>query len=245
MLNPVAPNYSWNYSKPDKPGYSLMLVGTVVGIQEVQKLGYTMDGRPGAPQFWPDGNPVMNHRLILVTITGEYKTFTYQPAGKAAKQGLKPSVHMDLFHLTGDTDMKNLIGKTIIITTQEGHFGQGNPRPWTVALAEEGPYTATDPMPDEFKVPYLLADAAVSGGQVVAPQQPAQPKQMPYQQQPVQAQQMPYQQQPVQSQYVQAPAVPQMNPQVAAAMQHMGATNVQEVQGQVYNDPYPEEDTPY
>ena len=32
-LNPGgASNYSWNYSKPDKPGYSTQLVGTVVAI---------------------------------------------------------------------------------------------------------------------------------------------------------------------------------------------------------------------
>ena len=78
-LNPGGVNsYGWNYSKPDKPGYSTQLVGTVLAIQEVQKMGYTTTGQPGAPQFWPDGNPMMNIRLALATETGELKTFTFQ-----------------------------------------------------------------------------------------------------------------------------------------------------------------------
>ena len=99
-LNPGGTNYGWNYSKPDKPGYSTQLIGTVLAIQEVQKMGYTMTGQPGQPQFWPDGNPMMNIRIVLCTQDGELKTFTFQPAGKAARMGQKKSVHMDLFHLT-------------------------------------------------------------------------------------------------------------------------------------------------
>ena len=209
-LNPSgANNYGWNYSKPDKPGYSTTLVGTVVAIQEVQKMGYTMNGQPGAPEFWPDGNPKMNIRLALATPDGSIKTFTFQPAGKAARAGQKPSVHMDLWHLTGDTDMMNLIGKTIGISTQEGHYGQGNPRPWSVGLVDGGPYGLTSELPSEFKAPQMLANNAVSGGQYQQiPQQPAY-------QQPVQQAQPAYQQ-PVQQGYPQG-----MDPSVAAAMQQM------------------------
>ena len=238
-INPGGANsYGWNYSKPDKPGYSTQLVGTVLAIQEVQKMGYTMSGQPGAPQFWPDGNPMMNIRLALATQEGELKTFTFQPAGKAARMGQKRSVHMDLFHLTGDTDMMNLVGKTICIQTQEGHYGQGNPRPWYVSLVDGGPYTA--PLPSEFKAPQVLANSAANGGQVNAPQpqqyqpqqyqqpqqygyqaqpqyQPApqyQPQPQPqYQPQPQQYQQQPQQYQPAPQQYPQG-----MDPQIAQAM---------------------------
>lgn len=233
-LNPGGTsNYGWNYSKPDKPGYSTQLVGTVLAIQEVQKMGYTTSGQPGAPQFWPDGNPMMNIRLALATEQGEIKTFVFQPAGKQARMGQKKSVHMDLFHLTGDTDMMNLIGKTICITTQDGRYGQGNPRPWFVQLVEAGPFKPAMPLPPEFKLPQVLANSAVSGGQVQAPQpqqqpvypysqqQPAQfhasqqPQYMPYMQQ-APAPQMPPQYQPVPQP---APQYPQgMDPQIAQAM---------------------------
>lgn len=255
-LNPGGNNYSWNYSKPDKPGYSTLLVGTVVAIQEVQKMGYTMNGQPGAPEFWPDGNPKMNIRLALATENGELKTFTFQPAGKEQKAGRKPSVHMDLFHLTGDTDMLNLIGKTIGISTKEGHYGQGNPRPWEVGFIDAGPFELANELPSDFKAPRILADRAVSGGQVQQPQQAYGYQQQPamqqqpygYQQQPTMQQQPMMQQQPamqqpaMQNQYSfnqQNPAqfqpsnnaqMPQgMDPSVAAAMQQMGAVNVQEV----------------
>lgn len=227
-LNPGGTNYGWNYSKPDKPGYSTQLVGTVLAIQEIQKMGYTTTGQPGAPQFWPDGNPMMNLRLALATEQGEIKTFVFQPAGKQARMGQKKSVHMDLFHLTGDTDMMNLIGKTICISTQDGRYGQGNPRPWYVQLVEAGPFKPATPLPPEFKLPRVLANSAVSGGQVQAPQpqqQPAYYQQQPTQYQPQQYQPMP--QQPMQYQQYQqyqpvsqsAPQYPQgMDPQIAQAM---------------------------
>lgn len=170
-INPGGTNYNWNYSKPDKPGYSTQLIGTVLAIQEVQKMGFTMSGQPGAPEFWPDGNPKMNIRLALATDTGELKTFTFQPAGKQARMGQKKSVHMDLFALTGNTDMMNLVGKTIYIQTQDGHYGQGNPRPWSVGILDVGPYQLNSPLPPEFQAPQVLANNAVSGGQVTLPQQ--------------------------------------------------------------------------
>lgn len=220
-INPFsANNYGWNYSKPDKDGYSTQLVGTVLAIQEVQKMGFTMNGQPGAPQFWPDGNPMMNIRLALATQDGSLKTFVFQPAGRDARAGKKRSVHMDLFHLTGDTDMMNLIGKTICIQTQEGHYGQGNPRPWFVSLVEDmGPFSLAVPLPAEFKAPQVLANAAASGGQVSAPQyhQP-QPQYQQQYQQPQQAYQPApqpqYQPQPMQQAYQ-----PQPQPQYQQPMQ--------------------------
>lgn len=270
-LNPGgASNYSWNYSKPDKPGFSIQLVGTVLAIQEVQKMGFTTTGQPGAPEFWPDGNPKMNIRLALATEQGELKTFTFQPAGKAARMGQKKSVHMDLFHLTGDTDMMNLIGKTICISTQEGRYGQGNPRPWFVQLVDAGPFKPSQPLPPEFKLPQVLANSAVSGGQVQAPhphpqqypQNPAAVKpqlanfsayqpapQYPQPQYQPQPMQQPMYQQP-QPQYPQA-----MDPQIAQAMASQafgGPVTVEQVQpqqpadqvgsGYVYDD---DEDMPF
>jgi len=214
-LNPGGNNYGWNYSKPDKPGYSTQLVGTVLAIQEVQKRGYTMNGQPGMPQFWPDGNPMMNIRISLATPEGELKQFTFQPAGKAARMGQKKSVHMDLFALTGNTDMMNLIGKTICIQTQEGRYGQGNPRPWFVSLVEGGPFELNMPLPADCQVPQVLADSAVSGGQINAPQQ------QPAYQQQYQPQQPVYQQPMQQQAYQPQPAYqPQQPAYQQPQMQH-------------------------
>lgn len=232
-LNPSgATNYNWNYSKPDKEGYSTQLVGTVLAIQEIQKRAFNRNGQPGAPEFWPDGNPKMNIRMALALQDGSLKAFTFQPASKAARMGQKASIHMDLFHLTGDTDMMNLIGKTICISTQEGFYAAGNPRPWSVQLVEAGPFELATPLPAEFKLPRVLANDAVSGGQVQAPQQQPQYQQPPqyHQQQPMQQQYQPQPvqyQQPVQQQVQYGQPVmqqqpqyqqPAMNPQIAQAM---------------------------
>lgn len=220
-INPAGMNnYGWNYSRPEREDYSTQLVGTVVSIQEIQKMGYNPSGQPGAPQFWPDGNPVFNIRIGIATPDGALKAFVFQPAGKQARMGLKRSVHMDLFALTGNTDMRNLIGKTICISTQEGHYGQGNPRPWSVSLVDMGPFQLSAPLPEEFAVPQLLANNAASGGRVTppAPQQ-SYPSQHPMTYDPVQGRpvQQPMQQPSVQ-QYQQQYQQQQMDPAIMASM---------------------------
>lgn len=235
-------NY-WNYSNPNKDGYSTQLVGTVLSIQEVQAMSYNPGG-PRQPQFWPDGNPKMNIRLAMADDKGELKLFTFQPAGKAARQGLKPSIHMSLFALTNNTGMKKLIGQTIMIVTREGSYGANNPRPWEVAIVDAGPFSLSmGELPEEYKVPRVLANEGAHGGQTMGQpmmqQQPmpAYPQQMqqmqqPAYQQPQPMQQMQYQKPQIYQQpYQQQPQAPQgMDPAVMAAMQQMGATNVQQVQ---------------
>lgn len=203
-LNPGGTNYNWNYSNPNKPDYSTQLVGTVVSIQEVQKRNFSPNGQPGSPAFWPDGNPVWNIRIALATEDGGIRTFTFQPAGKEARAGLKRSVHMDLFRLAGGRNMTDLIGKTICIQTQEGTYGRGNPRPWEVFEVEAGPFLPNGDVPEELKVPQVLANTAAAGGQVTPPQV-VQPPQQQYQ---------PVAQQYQQPAYVQpAQPAPQVQPQ--------------------------------
>lgn len=277
-LNPTgAVNYNWNYSNNQKDGYSTTLTGTVVAIQEIQKRAFSQNGQPGAPEFWPDGNPKMNIRIALATPEGQLKTFTFQPAGKKQRES-GTGVHMALFGLTGNTDMMNLIGKTIQIQTQEPpqgtRYGAGNPRPFSVAEIQGGPYQLANPLPAEFTVPRVLCNDAVSGGQMMPQQtQQAAPTMMSngmYAAPGMTAQQVvsqnttPYVPQPQQIQPVQQPlpmqqAQPQpvmqqqpagtvqpmipagMDPQVAAAMANVGATNIQPVNdgGTVYDDNIP------
>lgn len=265
-LNPVyTPKHkNWNYSKPDKEGYTEILIGTVVAIQQIQATEYGS----GRPKFWPEGNPMFNIRLAVVTPDGELVTFTFQPASKAAKEGKKRSVHIDLWHLTGDTDLINLVGKTVMIQTEPGNYGANNPRLFDVSLVTDaGPYQLPDgELPEEFKLDKILIDRPqyqqpqyqqqpqmMNNGyytpptvQPQYPQQQMQPMQPMQQMQQMQPQyQQPMQQQPVpqmgQSINPIQPPMPQgMDPNVAAAMQQMGATNVQPVaNGSVYDEGIP------
>lgn len=250
-LDPVKRNYNWNYSNPNKEGYSTELIGTVLAIQEVQAREYTRNGQPGAPAFWPEGRPKMNIRIVMACPmnngTIDLKTFTFQKAGKEAREGHKKSIHMDLFDLTGKTGMSNLIGKTIILRTQEGNWGNGNPRPFDCELSEAGPYNLPFDLPPEFKMEQVLCNEAAHGGQTVAPQMQQNAYQQMYNmqanavQQPMQSQPFMQQQamaapvmqmQPTQMHPIQMvqPTTPQgMDPNVAAAMQQLNATNVQPV----------------
>lgn len=241
-LNPtgMSERMTWNYSRPNDPGYSTTLTGTVCMIQEVQAAVFGTN--PPQPAFWEnrDGTrtPKMNIRIALVGPNGGIRTFTFQPASKAAKEGKKKSIHLDLFALSGG-DMMNLIGKTIKLSTQEGLWGSGNPRPWAVELVDEGPYMYEGDLPAELHPAQVLMNAAVSGGQfnTPAPQmQPQVPQQPQYAQPTVQ-----YQQQPMQQQYVPSaaqinqmqPMVHQQNQQMSQPMQMYAQ---QQAAGNVYMD---------
>jgi hypothetical protein len=171
-LNPNATtdSHNWNYAKPENDGFSLSITGTVVAIQEVQAMNFGADGKPTTPAFWENSaQPKMNIRLVLCGPSGGFRSWTFQPASKAAREGKKKSVHLDLFALTGNTDMKNLVGKTITVTTVAPPagfgFGIGKPRPWTVVeRTDVGPFQLKEPLDPMFTVPVLLANQAVSGG---------------------------------------------------------------------------------
>lgn len=167
-------SHNWNYSKPDKDGFSLSLTGTVKAIQEVQAMKFGANGMPTVPDFWDDGNPKMNIRMVLCGEKGGFRTWTFTPAGKDAKAGKKYSVHIALFNLAGGKSMMDLIDKTIRITTEappKGFaYGAGSPRPWVVELVEGvGPYQLAEPLEPIYLMPRVLANTAVSGG-VMQPQ---------------------------------------------------------------------------
>lgn len=274
---------SWNMSRPNDADYSLELWGTVVSLQEVQARMYNPNSnQPGAPRFWPDGNPVMNIRMGLATPDGSLKTVTFNKAGKKQVSGEKPSLHMQLFELT-NRNMMELIGKTLHLWTwpanpQTGqNWGQGNPRLFGVEEVTDGTkYELAGQLPPEFLVPELLANDGAQGGapnpqMIQQPQVPpmqgnfyapptAHMQQQPYmQQQPAQYQPqgmqppmaqphpMPQQQpmpavQAMPPQPASAPMPQGMDPAVAAAMQSVGAVNVQPVmdeQASIYDGDIP------
>lgn len=124
-LNPGGTaNYSWNFSNPDRDGYSTEITGTIVSLQEVQAREYNPNtNQPGRPRFWPDGNPVMNIRVGLALPNGMLKSITMMKAGKKQVSREKPSLHMDLYCLTNG-NMMDLIGKTVHIVTWPEHPGE-------------------------------------------------------------------------------------------------------------------------
>lgn len=263
---------SWNYTRPNDPGYSLSITGTVVSLQEVQRTEFRDDGQPGAPMFFKNGDPKFKIRMGMALPDGSLGlVYVSEAWGKQVKREI-PSLHMDLIDLGGG-DIKNIIGKTITVWTEEPPvvngrvigFGVSNPRPYHVKEEPELPhYTLSQPLDPIYLVEKLLANGAAAGGQVVPPAQPQVPQQQPVQTQPQQVtqsvvqqptMQQPAVQQPVQQaphQPVQAqPTMPQgMDPAVAAAMQQLGATNVQpmqpqfsqqqgSIQGSVYDEDIP------
>ena len=260
-LNPgSAASYNWNYSNQEKDGFSLELTGTVVSMQEVQAREWNPQTRqPGKPKTWPDGNPVWNIRIGFALPDGNLKSITFMEAGAKQRSGEKPSLHMQLFNLTGN--MNDLMGKTVHLWTWPSHpdtgqaWGMGNPRLFGCELVD-GAYELKVPLPEDFKVPKLLADDGAHGGQPVAqaPQQIQVPQMPPMQgqfyappisqyPQPPQYQQYIPQQQPqyqqpmypapqptIQAMPPQSAPMPQgMDPAVAQAMQMTGAQNVQPV----------------
>jgi hypothetical protein len=124
----------------------------------------------------------MNIRVGLATPEGQLKSITFSKAGKKQMSGEKPSLHMQLFGLSGG-NMNGLIGKTIHIWTWDADpetgvaWGQGNPRKFGVELVPDTTYELGVPLPDEFKVPALYANDGVAGGQPAAPQQQQPPMQ--------------------------------------------------------------------
>lgn len=211
-LNPTGMSgSSWNMSNPNREGFSLEIYGTVVSLQEVQARMYNPNSnQPGAPRFWPDGNPVMNIRMGLATPDGSLKTVTFGKAGKKQVSGEKPSLHMQLFNLT-NRNMMELMGKTLHIWTWQANpntgqsWGQGNPRLFGVEEITDGTkYELAGPLPPEYLVPELLCNDGAQGG-APAPQMIQQPQVPPMQGNfyapPTVQQQYPYtQQQPAQYQ---------------------------------------------
>lgn len=228
-LNPTGMNgSSWNMSNPDREGYSLELYGTVVALQEVQARMYNPgSNQPGAPRFWPDGNPVMNIRMALADPSGNLKTVTFGKAGRKQVSGEKPSLHMQLFGLTNG-NMMELIGKTIHLWTWPANpntgqvWGQGNPRLFGVEEITDGTvYQLMGQLPPEYSVPQLLANDGANGGQMNSQPMPANPQMMQQPQVPPMMQGGFYAP-PVQQQYpysMQQPAQYQPHPQPMAQPQ--------------------------
>lgn len=121
----------WNYSKPDKAGFSVMLAGVLKLIQIVQAREFGTK----EPKFWPDGKPVQELRFTITDANGIDWNFQFKPGSKK-----HPSAMMEALKKVDEGNIKNLLGKTIKITTVAPpagfNYGAGNPRPFTVDIID-------------------------------------------------------------------------------------------------------------
>ena len=116
---------AWNYSDPDRDGYSTDLAGVVVGMDNPQQR----DFQTGKPVFWDDGTPRRNIRVFIQTADGE-KSVTFSPKSALYNAFAKA---LDARELDSIADA---VARSIRLVTVEGAYNKKHPRPWTVELGE-------------------------------------------------------------------------------------------------------------
>lgn len=120
----------WNYSDPQKPGYMTSIEGTVVEIKEVQSRNYMTK----QPEFWPDGNPKLNIEFVIQGQSGRELPWVFSPkstafnAVESALKAMNPNA----------SSIAEAGGHLVRITTQDGQWGQGRPRPWQFEILGMG-----------------------------------------------------------------------------------------------------------
>ena len=130
----------WNYSDPNKEGYSEAIRGTVVEVSNPQAL----DFQSRQPKFWPDGNPVRNFRLNILTASGDEVTWTFQGGRpKVSPNGAMNAIQaciagLDPQGTSARVSLEDILGKDITVQTKAGNYSAGNPRPWWVTVHGDG-----------------------------------------------------------------------------------------------------------
>lgn len=154
----------WNFSKPGEADYKPSITGDIVEIRQVQAKNHMT----GQRETWPDGNPKLNMCFVLdVPELGGEVGWVFSPksvAADAVKAALAAA------GLPGNS-WANMAQMNITISTQDGIYGSGHPRPWQVVI--NGPATAA------FRGLFPFEPK-----QEQRPQQQAQPQAQPMQQQP-------------------------------------------------------------
>ena len=117
----VKKSTAWNYCSPEKPDYSEVLEGVIVGMDNPQAYQY----QTGKKLYWDNGAPKRNIRLFVATDKGE-KSITFTPK----------SALFNAFASTGIDSFEDLIRCKVKIATQEGKYWRENPRPWAVEVGD-------------------------------------------------------------------------------------------------------------
>ena len=154
----------WNFSNPNEVDYKPSITGDIVEIRQVQAKNHMT----GQRETWPDGNPKLNMCFVLdVPELGGEVGWVFSPKSAAA-DAVKAA--LAAAGLPGNS-WANMAQMNITISTQDGVYGAGRPRPWQVVI--NGPATAA------FRGLFPFEPR-----QEQQPQQQAQPQPQPMQQQP-------------------------------------------------------------
>lgn len=126
-------NIKWNFSKPGEPDYTPSITGDIVEIRQVQAKNHMT----GQKETWPDGNPKLNMCFVLdcPQLGGEVG-WVFSPKSAAA-DAVKAA--LAAAGLPGNS-WANMAQMNVTISTQDGVYGSGHPRPWQVVI--NGPATA-------------------------------------------------------------------------------------------------------
>lgn len=124
---------SWNYNDPNKDGYINDITGTLVEINETQKINYQTREK----EFWPEGNPKLNLRFCILANNGVEYPWVFQPSKSTAADAVAMAME------TNGLDPKNissLLGLTVRVATNEDRapYGSRNPRPWYFQILGAG-----------------------------------------------------------------------------------------------------------
>ena len=160
----------WNYSDNTKQNYMETIEGTVVEVSNPQSVNFGTK----QPEFWPDGNPKRNLRMVIKGRSGQELSWTFQPKGKATEAILAA---LDPQGTKTQVSIEELLGKFIRVQTQGGVYNAQNPRPWWVTILGEGDAGSVRGLID-LSQPNRAQAAPVQQmpAPVVAPQQPPAPQ---------------------------------------------------------------------
>lgn len=209
----------WNYSNPNGDNYQLSIRGDVVKIAQVQVKNHMTKER----EWWPDGNAKLNMLFIIQAEDGNRYPFIFSPRSTAA-DAVKAAMKQAGIPANSWANMAQMC---IEVSTEEGKFYQGNPRPWHVKIlgpgeAEfEGCEAYNGPTKAEYEAKKLQQQSVGAMQQAMNPQQQWQ-QQPQYQPQPQQQWQPQPQPQQFQGQGFQTPINVQ-NPQLQQSMQRAQA----------------------
>lgn len=122
----------WNYSDSSKPQYMPSITGTVVSVEEVQSTNYATKDK----EFWPDGNPKLNIKLVIQGKSGRELPWVFSPKSLACdsvKNALKQ------YNPNAQT-IADVGGLMVKITTwgDSNQYHANNPRPWQFEILGQG-----------------------------------------------------------------------------------------------------------
>ena len=123
----------WNFTKPEKEGYTLTIEGTVVEIIREIKRDYMTKEL----EYYKDsGRPKLQWKFFLLQPDGEEVIWKFD--NKMSGTGERACVGALTNGQGGRCSFDRFIGKYIRVSTGNGNYGLGNPRPYGVEILRDG-----------------------------------------------------------------------------------------------------------